>query len=134
MPNFEITKVLKCLNQCFSWLRSPAKQLLIQQVGFVNSRHFFQHRSCAKYWFKNLKVLEKWIETAKGQNIFWNRIYVLFYLVSIRSDTLEQLKPYLSTNLSLPMKLYTRHLNISTTPLWQWGFRQCLPFSWTTLS
>ena len=23
--------------------------------------------------------------------------------------------------------------NISTTPLWQWGFRQCLPFSWTTL-
>ena len=21
----------------------------------------------------------------------------------------------------------------STTPLWQWGFRQCLPFSWTTL-
>ena len=24
-------------------------------------------------------------------------------------------------------------LNISTTPLWQWGFQQCLPFSWTTL-
>ena len=23
--------------------------------------------------------------------------------------------------------------NIYTTPLWQWGFRQCLPFSWTTL-
>ena len=23
--------------------------------------------------------------------------------------------------------------NISTTPVWQWGFRQCLPFSWTTL-
>ena len=23
--------------------------------------------------------------------------------------------------------------NISTTPLRQWGFRQCLPFSWTTL-
>ena len=23
--------------------------------------------------------------------------------------------------------------NISTTPLLQWGFRQCLPFSWTTL-
>ena len=23
--------------------------------------------------------------------------------------------------------------NVSTTPLWQWGFRQCLPFSWTTL-
>ena len=36
---------------------SPAKQLLIQQVGFVNSRHFFQHRSCAKHWFKNLKNL-----------------------------------------------------------------------------
>ena len=23
--------------------------------------------------------------------------------------------------------------NVSTTPLWQWGFGQCLPFSWTTL-
>ena len=23
--------------------------------------------------------------------------------------------------------------NISTTPLRQWGFRQCLPFRWTTL-
>ena len=23
--------------------------------------------------------------------------------------------------------------NVSTTPLQQWGFRQCLPFSWTTL-
>ena len=23
--------------------------------------------------------------------------------------------------------------NVSTTPLVQWGFRQCLPFSWTTL-
>ena len=22
---------------------------------------------------------------------------------------------------------------VSTTPLQQWGFRQCLPFSWTTL-
>ena len=22
--------------------------------------------------------------------------------------------------------------NVSTTPLWQWGFRQCLYFSWTT--
>ena len=23
--------------------------------------------------------------------------------------------------------------NVSTTPLRQWGFRQCLPFSWTIL-
>jgi hypothetical protein len=23
--------------------------------------------------------------------------------------------------------------NIPATPFWQWGFRQCLPFSWTTL-
>ena len=37
---------------------SPAKQLLIQQVGFVNSRHFFQHRSHAKLRFKNQKILE----------------------------------------------------------------------------
>ena len=23
--------------------------------------------------------------------------------------------------------------SVSTTPLWQWGFRQCLPFSWKRL-
>ena len=38
------TKVVKCLNQCFAQLRfgkvSPAKQLLIHQVGFMNLRHF----------------------------------------------------------------------------------------------
>ena len=26
-----------------------------------------------------------------------------------------------------------QRLNVSTTPLRQWGFRQCLPFSWTRL-
>ena len=38
---------------------SPAKQLLIQQVGFVILRHFFQYRIGAKHWFKNLKILIK---------------------------------------------------------------------------
>ena len=28
---------------------------------------------------------------------------------------------------------YTYDRNVSTTPLRQWGFWQCLPFSWTTL-
>ena len=28
---------------------------------------------------------------------------------------------------------FLRNTNVSTTPLRQWGFRQCLPFSWTTL-
>ena len=28
---------------------------------------------------------------------------------------------------------FTLDLNISTTPLRQWGFPQCIPFSWTTL-
>ena len=32
---------------------SPASR----QVGFLNLRHFFQHRSLAKHWFKNLKSL-----------------------------------------------------------------------------
>jgi hypothetical protein len=34
---------------------------------------------------------------------------------------------------TLCAKLDTYGPNVSTTPLWQWGFRQCLPFSWTTL-
>ena len=32
------------------------------------------------------------------------------------------------------MDIQNRHgPNISTTPLRQWGFQQCLPLSWTTL-
>ena len=31
------------------------------------------------------------------------------------------------------MKIFILSSNVSTTPLRQWGFRQCLPFSWTTL-
>ena len=27
----------------------------------------------------------------------------------------------------------SKSTNVSTTPLRQWGFRQCLPFSWTAL-
>ena len=38
----------------------------------------------------------------------------------------------LSIPLPLKSALYSC-LNVSTTPLRQWGFRQCLPFSWTTL-
>ena len=49
---------LQCILHNFGLRKvSPAKQLLIQQVGFVNLKHFFQHRSCAKHWFKNLKIL-----------------------------------------------------------------------------
>ena len=43
----------------------PGKQLLIQQVGFVNSRHFFHHWSRENPWFKNLKIL-KFILIFKG--------------------------------------------------------------------
>ena len=32
------------------------------------------------------------------------------------------------------IKVQSQSLNVSTTPLRQWGFRQCLPFSWTPLS
>ena len=31
------------------------------------------------------------------------------------------------------IRQFTQCPNVSTTPLRQWGFRQCLPFSWTTL-
>jgi hypothetical protein len=33
---------------------------------------------------------------------------------------------------TLGMPILLQH-SVSTTPLRQWGFRQCLPFSWTTL-
>ena len=32
-----------------------------------------------------------------------------------------------------PFFCLTTCSNVSTTLLWQWGSRQCLPFSWTTL-
>ena len=38
---FSIHKVLKCVLHDFGFRKvSPSKQLLIQQVGFVNLRHF----------------------------------------------------------------------------------------------
>ena len=54
---------------------SLAKQLLIQQVGFVNSRHFFQHRSRAKHWYKNLKILD-----LTKLELFWESDDVSFFL------------------------------------------------------
>ena len=39
----------------------------------------------------------------------------------------------LDTVLESPNLIFCQCLNVSTTPLCQWGFRQCLPFSWTTL-
>ena len=60
---------------CFRNL-SPAKRLLIQQVDFVNSRHFFQHQSRAKHWFKNLKILM----TSKFQLNIFSFLFSGFYL------------------------------------------------------
>ena len=37
------------------------------------------------------------------------------------------------TKLNYPRTSYRYGPNVSTTPLQQWGFRQCLPLSWTTL-
>ncbi len=34
---------------------------------------------------------------------------------------------------SILCNIHKHGQNVSTTPLRQWGFRQCLPFSWTTL-
>ena len=49
--NIKLLKVLKCLISVLHCLGkvSPAKQLLIQQVGFVNLRHFFKNRSRAEH-------------------------------------------------------------------------------------
>ena len=60
---FILSKSLKCLNQCFFYnfgLRkaSPAKQLLIQHVGFENLRHFFQNQSRAKFKDFSLYLVE----------------------------------------------------------------------------
>ena len=46
------------------------------------------------------------------------------------SSLLSQQMQYCLATLLVYMAL---SLNVSTTPLRQWGFRQCLHFSWTTL-
>ena len=57
------TKVLKCLNQCFAWLRSwksvSSKTAIDQSSRFCEFETLFQHRSRAKHWFKNLKILTR---------------------------------------------------------------------------
>jgi hypothetical protein len=49
--------------------------------------------------------------------------YDQFYLPSLEN----------SWKIQPQFKLLTHCPNVSTTPLRQWGFRQCLPFSWTAL-
>jgi hypothetical protein len=54
-------KVLKCLNQCFARLRSwksvSSKTAVDPSSRFCEFETLFQHRSCAKHWFKNSKIL-----------------------------------------------------------------------------
>ena len=55
-------KVLKCLNQCFARLRSlksvSSKTAVDPSSRFCEFETLFQHRSRAKHWFRNLKILE----------------------------------------------------------------------------
>ena len=52
---------LKCLNQCFarlqSWKSVSSKTAVDPSSRFCESETLFQNRSCAKHWFKNLKIL-----------------------------------------------------------------------------
>jgi hypothetical protein len=66
-----LTKMFKFLNQCFARLRfwksvSDSRNLL-DGVTAVLLETLFQNRSCAKYWFKNLNILE---ESTKVK-LFW---------------------------------------------------------------
>ena len=57
------------------------------------------------------------------------------YFVLVNSICFKSCNSKIS-NSSTPMIDFMREQyrpNVSTTPLRQWGFRQCLPFSWTTL-
>ena len=57
------------------------------------------------------------------------------YFVLVNSICFKSCNSKIS-NSSTPMIDFMREQyrpNVSTTPLWQWGFRQCLPFSWTSL-
>ena len=57
------------------------------------------------------------------------------YFVLVNSICFKSCNSKIS-NSSTPMIDFMREQyrpNVPTTPLRQWGFRQCLPFSWTTL-
>ena len=53
---------------------SPAKQLLIQHVGFMNSRHFFQYRSRTKHWFKRIWIFWSYQSTQRTQCSSGNKL------------------------------------------------------------
>ena len=60
---------------------------------------------------------------------------IIFWVLKVNS---QLLKPSISIHSkpgTTPRKNHGTRLcpNVSTTPLQQWGFRQCLPFSWTIL-
>ena len=52
-------------------------------------------------------------------------------LLKLTQTKLGQLTTSLWNPPKIPQIIYCP--NVSTTPLRQWDYRQCLPFSWTTL-
>ena len=64
-----------------------------------------------------------------------NVIYILFIALAEDKKPKNQntkCQPTFVDITTIQIKKRQR-LNVSTTPLRQWGFLQCLPFSWTTL-
>ena len=80
----------------------------------------------AKMIFSNLTKHE----TAKRYPFCY--LDTLWQCLSLSFDRIQKAVK-LQNNSHLQMAIFLHCLNVSTTPLPQWGFRQCLPFSLTTL-
>jgi hypothetical protein len=65
---------------------------------------------------------------AASEAITFNQFKIL-----IRSQNDRLNFSFLKDEQTYGKKIARNGPNVSTTPLRQWGFRQCLPLSWTTL-
>ena len=77
-----------------------------------------------KVFSRNVQWVKKFSEGSL-KCFFFLHIFLLFWLHNRRI--------FMHRYMMMEADFGSWSSNVSTTPLRQWGFRQCLPFSWTTL-
>ena len=118
--------------------RPEAALRSVQKVKQLNANHRESsppHQSCHNLWCEGWMTFKWW-----NSMLCYDIIKVIYPRFSVRNSKksswpvtgLQNRGPLKDLNDSKLIYL-SPSPDVSTTPLVQWGFQQCLPFSWTTL-
>ena len=98
----------------------------LAQAGVLSPKLLYISRAASYFYDTDCKIFFSGFgsDGSKGKgpcsSVSWNHFHTQLFWINLNfcANSERLLRP-------CP--------NVSTTPLRQWGFRQCLPFSWTTL-